>query len=263
MFGAVEAEQLLGDAIPDRAGADALQHQADALRDDEPGVQQRGAHQVVTQHFGAVRPKRLTTRCSDAYVRMPTSQLLAISLLLRALRHRMLADMSETSWGVPDMSELPSGLPIGTVTLLLADVEGSTRLWETQPDTIRAAVARLDQPLSHTVAAHHGVRPVEQGEGDSFVIAFARAADSVACALDLQRAPLAPIKLRIGLRDLPRPERVVQLRHPDLHNDFPPLRTANAVAAERIPVQVTSLIGRPGGNEGHPRSTRRKPVGHR
>jgi class 3 adenylate cyclase len=27
------------------------------------------------------------------------------------------------------------------------------------------------------------------------------------------------------LRDLPRPERVAQLCHPDLHNDFPPLRT--------------------------------------
>ncbi|MGB9304012.1 MAG: adenylate/guanylate cyclase domain-containing protein, partial [Mycobacterium sp.] len=92
-----------------------------------------------------------------------------------------------------------SELPTGTVTLLLADVEGSTRLWETQPDTMKAAIARLDQTLSDAVTAHHGVRPVEQGEGDSFVIAFARAADAVACALDLQRAPLAPIKLRIGL----------------------------------------------------------------
>ena len=149
------------------------------------------------------------------------------------------------------------------------------------------------------------MRPVEQGEGDSFVIAFARAADAVACALDLQRAPLAPIKLRIGvhtgdvhlrdegnyigptinrtarlrdlahggqtvlsgateplvvdqlppdvtlndlgshpLRDLPRPERVVQLCHPDLHNDFPPLRTAHRLAAERLPAQLTSFIGR-------------------
>jgi class 3 adenylate cyclase len=34
-----------------------------------------------------------------------------------------------------DWSELGvSELPTGTVTLLLADVEGSTRLWETQPD---------------------------------------------------------------------------------------------------------------------------------
>ena len=31
------------------------------------------------------------------------------------------------------------------------------------------------------------------------------------------------------LRDLPRPERVVQLCHPDLRHDFPPLRTASAV----------------------------------
>jgi class 3 adenylate cyclase len=45
------------------------------------------------------------------------------------------------------------------------------------------------------VAARDGVRPVEQGEGDSFVIAFARASDAVTCALDLQRAPLAPIRL--------------------------------------------------------------------
>ena len=46
------------------------------------------------------------------------------------------------------------------------------------------------------------------------------------------------------LRDLPRPERVVQLCHPDLHNDFPPLRTANAVATEHLPAQLSSFIGR-------------------
>jgi predicted ATPase/class 3 adenylate cyclase/DNA-binding CsgD family transcriptional regulator len=213
--------------------------------------------------------------------------------------------MSETSWSNPDIGHDMSELPTGTVTLLLADVQGSTRLWETQPETMKAAVARLDQTLADVVAAHHGVRPVEQGEGDSFVIAFARAADAVACALALQRAPLAPIKLRIGvhtgdvnlrdegnyigptinrtarlrdlahggqtvlsgateplvvdqlppdvtltdlgvhpLRDLPRPERVVQLCHPDLHNDFPPLRTAHRLAAERLPAQLTSFIGR-------------------
>ena len=47
--------------------------------------------------------------------------------------------------------------------------------------------------------AHNGVRPVEQGEGDSFVVAFARASDAAACALQLQLAPLAPLSLRIGL----------------------------------------------------------------
>ena len=83
--------------------------------------------------------------------------------------------------------------------MLLADVEGSTRLWETRPDEMTTAFARLDSTLSELVSTHNGARPVEQGEGDSFVIAFGRAGDAVACALQLQRAPLAPIALRIGV----------------------------------------------------------------
>jgi predicted ATPase/class 3 adenylate cyclase/DNA-binding CsgD family transcriptional regulator len=119
-------------------------------------------------------------------------------------RRRMLASMSETDrradtpplkWSDLGVSELPTG----TVTLLLADVEGSTRLWQTRPDDMSAAIAQLDRTLADLVAAHNGVRPVEQGEGDSFVVAFARASDAAACALQLQRAPLAPISLRIGL----------------------------------------------------------------
>ena len=223
----------------------------------------------------------------------------------------MLASMSEidprAETPLVDWSDLGvSGLlPTGTVTLLLADVESSTRLWETQPEQMTAAFARLDQALSDLLAAHGGVRPVEQGEGDSFVVAFTRASDAVACALGLQRAPLAPISLRIGvhtgevrlrdecnyigptinrtarlrdlahggqtvlsgtteslvvdalpadawltglgtheLRGVARPERVVQLCHPDLRNDFPPLRTPKSVAAHNVPSQFTSLVGR-------------------
>ena len=117
----------------------------------------------------------------------------------------MLASMSEidprADAPLVDWSELGvSGLlPTGTVTLLLADVEGSTRLWETQPDEMTAAIARLNQTVSEIIATNNGVRPVEQGEGDSFVAAFARASNAVAAALELQHAPLAPIRLRIGV----------------------------------------------------------------
>jgi class 3 adenylate cyclase len=45
----------------------------------------------------------------------------------------MLASMCETSWSDPGMDADMSVLPAGTVTLLLADVEGSTRLRETRP----------------------------------------------------------------------------------------------------------------------------------
>ena len=117
----------------------------------------------------------------------------------------MLASMSQIdprgdALPLVDWSELGvSELPTGTVTLLLADVEGSTRLWQTQPEEMTAAIARLNQVVCEVIAAHGGVRPVEQGEGDSFVAAFARASDAIAAALELQRAPLAPIRLRIGV----------------------------------------------------------------
>ena len=107
------------------------------------------------------------------------------------------------NWSDVGVGEL---LPTGTLTLLLADVEGSTRLWETQPEEMTAAVARFEQTVSEVVACG-GVRPVEQGEGDSFVAAFTRASDAVGCALELQRSSLAPIRLRIGVHT-----REVQLR---------------------------------------------------
>lgn len=212
------------------------------------------------------------------------------------------AEMPQLTWSDLGVGEL---LPTGTVTLLLGDVEGSTRLWETEPEKMTTALALMNRMVDQAVAAHDGVRPLEQGEGDSFVTAFARASDAVACAVELQRAPLAPIRLRIGihtgeiqlrdeanyagptinrtarlrdlahggqtvlsgateplivdrlpdgvwltdlgsypLRDLPRPERVVQLCHPDLRNDFPPLRVRQALAAHNLPAQLTSFVGR-------------------
>ena len=65
---------------------------------------------------------------------------------------RILASMSEIDPRVDaplvDWSELGvSGLlPTGTVALLLADVEGSMRLWETQPEEMTAVVALQRAP---------------------------------------------------------------------------------------------------------------------
>jgi len=84
---------------------------------------------------------------------------------------RIVAGMSETDWSDLDVTEL---LPTGTVTLLLADVEGSTQLWESQPSAMTPAVEQLNRTASKLIAEHGGIPPVEQGEGDSFVAAFAR-----------------------------------------------------------------------------------------
>ena len=64
------------------------------------------------------------------------------------------------------------GLPIGTVTFLLTDIEGSTLAWSAAPTLMGPAIARHYEILDEAVAAHGGVRPQEQGEGDSIVAAF-------------------------------------------------------------------------------------------
>lgn len=199
---------------------------------------------------------------------------------------------------VPKDFEDHGPLPTGTVTLLLADIEGSTRIWEAQPREMAAAIAAMDRVLAELVHVNNGVCPVEQGEGDSFVVAFTTASDAVACALALQQAVPSLIRLRIGvhtgevqlrdqgkymgptinraarlrelghggqtllcgttrdlvadllperawltdlgrhaLRDLSNPERVAQLSHRDLRNDFPPLRTRTTRMSQRRPGQ--------------------------
>ena len=86
------------------------------------------------------------------------------------------------------MTAGPGALPTGTVTFLLTDVEASTAAWQRAPEVKPAAVARLDVLLDQAITAHGGVRPVEQGEGDSVVAAFERPSDAIAAALDAQQA---------------------------------------------------------------------------
>ncbi|MGH9011579.1 MAG: adenylate/guanylate cyclase domain-containing protein, partial [Acidimicrobiia bacterium] len=80
------------------------------------------------------------------------------------------------------------GLPAGTLTFLLTDVEGSTGLWETARDAMAMALPRSLQLVEDVASAHGGVLPVEQGEGDSRLAAFGRAADALTAALAIQRA---------------------------------------------------------------------------
>jgi hypothetical protein len=45
-------------------------------------------------------------------------------------------------WGEPSMGQDELWLPVGTVSVLLAEVEGSTPAWETDP-------AATEKPLAH------------------------------------------------------------------------------------------------------------------
>ncbi len=82
---------------------------------------------------------------------------------------------------------MSSQLPSGVVTFLLTDVESSTALWRDVPGAA-ALMARQDELIGQAVAAHGGVRPKDQGEGDSVLAAFTAPAQALAAALDSQRA---------------------------------------------------------------------------
>ncbi|HUO71945.1 MAG TPA: LuxR C-terminal-related transcriptional regulator [Solirubrobacteraceae bacterium] len=78
-------------------------------------------------------------------------------------------------------------LPAGTVTFLMSDIEGSTRLWSAFPEAMRLVVADVYAIIDRAVTRYDGVRPVEQGEGDSVVGAFSRASDALSAAVQAQR----------------------------------------------------------------------------
>lgn len=217
------------------------------------------------------------------------------------------------------MSESPGGLtaedgerrplPRGTVTFLFSDIEGSTRLLlKLGPDY--PLVLQQHRELLREVFARQG--GIEVGtEGDSFFVAFAKASDAAAAALEGQQKLMsypwpqdAALSVRMGLhtgevsyseergytglpvheaarisnsahggqilmsqvardlveeslppgaylrhlglhrlKDLPLPQRIYQLCHPDVPSEFPPVRTLGT-ADRLLPAQPTPLVGR-------------------
>jgi predicted ATPase/class 3 adenylate cyclase len=95
-------------------------------------------------------------------------------------------------------------LPSGTVTFLLTDLEGSTRMWEQDPDAMRAAMVRHDEILERTITSNRGF--VFSRMGDGMAAAFSSAGEAVAGAVAIKQAlaeenwPTAgALKARIGL----------------------------------------------------------------
>ena len=88
------------------------------------------------------------------------------------------------------------------MTFLFTDVEGSTRLWEHDRESMRDALERHDRVLRAAITAHGGV--VFATGGDGFAVAFARAADALAAAVAAQAELAAgdgavPIRVRMGV----------------------------------------------------------------
>src|ERR687894_2385677 len=78
--------------------------------------------------------------------------------------------------------------PSGTVTFLFTDIEGSSRMWEKSPETMRTALARHDEVLRSAIEAHGG--HVFKTVGDAFCASFPTAPEALGAALSAQRALL-------------------------------------------------------------------------
>lgn len=133
-------------------------------------------------------------------------------------------------------------LPTGTMTVLMARAEGADRLWQTQLEQTIAAIPWLRASMSHLTALNDGT--LRHDASDSFVVTFDRASDAVACALDLQLAPLEPFSLCIGLHtvehaDITDTEGAARLR--DLARGAQTLVSATtaALAFDHLPAYAT------------------------
>jgi LuxR family maltose regulon positive regulatory protein len=107
----------------------------------------------------------------------------------------------------PELAE--AAWPSGTTTFLFTDIEGSSRLWEHEPQAMPAALQRHEALLRQAIAEHRGV--VFKTIGDAVCAAFASAPQALAAALASQRALLAeawdahglpagqPVRVRMAL----------------------------------------------------------------
>jgi predicted ATPase/class 3 adenylate cyclase/Tfp pilus assembly protein PilF len=75
--------------------------------------------------------------------------------------------------------------PTGTVTFLFTDIEGSTKMWENDPEAMQASLARHDEILAGAIDADDGY--VFKTVGDAFCAAFPAATDALEAALEAQR----------------------------------------------------------------------------
>src|SRR5438067_710959 len=64
-----------------------------------------------------------------------------------------------------------SSLPVGTVTFLFSDIEGSTNLWQRHPEAMPGALAQHNAIMRSSIESQHG--RVFQVLGDAFSSAFA------------------------------------------------------------------------------------------
>ena len=103
-----------------------------------------------------------------------------------------------------DELEERSNPKIHLATFLFTDIEGSTKLWESDPEKMKIALQRHHAILQETISSNGGA--VFQIVGDAFCVVFPTASSAVSSAVTAQRALYveqwdtpSPIRVRMGI----------------------------------------------------------------
>ena len=142
--------------------------------DQEPGLRAmiegiRSAGAVSYRHFATAR--ELERLLADDLAVLLSESFAGATVSIDMPRPSHAADE-------PGRTELPAG----TVTFLLTDIEGSTRLWESDPEAMEVALQQHDRLLAKVIGEHGGVVVISRGEGDSFFAVFHSAVSAVEAA---------------------------------------------------------------------------------
>jgi class 3 adenylate cyclase len=105
-----------------------------------------------------------------------------------------------------DLNSSAEPLPVGTLTFVMTDIEGSTQLWDDDPAAMTAALHQHDALISAAVATHGGRLVRSKGEGDSSFSVFedptaaVSAAEAMRDTFNAASWPTAsPVRIRIGV----------------------------------------------------------------
>ncbi len=86
--------------------------------------------------------------------------------------------------------------PIGIVTFLFTDIEGSTARWEADADAMRVALALHDETLRSVIAAGGG--RLFKHTGDGVLAVFSSPVAAVDVAVRAQRSLASPVRMGIA-----------------------------------------------------------------
>lgn len=116
----------------------------------------------------------------------------------RAIAHCLLVDPEERMQSAHEIAEIwfqgvekraiavPRAAPVGRVTLVFTDIEGSTRLWESEEEVARHSLHAHDAVMRSSLQKHGGYEV--KTEGDAFMIAFPSPAQALRFCVEVQQS---------------------------------------------------------------------------